>query len=116
MTLRQRQPRQHDEPHLAFVRSLPCAICGDNTTTEAAHIRSGNLAYGKEQTGMQQKPHDRWAVPLCGTCHRDQHKQNEWRFWRDIGINPWTLALTLHSISGDHEAAVTAIERHRCER
>lgn len=111
--MRQRQPRETDEQHLDFVRSLPCVVCGDDTCTEAAHIRSGNLAYGKENTGMQQKPHDRWTIPLCGRCHRVQHTQNEWRFWRDLKINPWTLAMTLHNISGNHEMALTAIERHR---
>jgi hypothetical protein len=37
--LRQRSPRQHDNKRLEFIRSLPCCICADDTTTEAAHIR-----------------------------------------------------------------------------
>lgn len=111
--LRQKQPRQEDKDHLQFVRSLPCAICGDPTATEAAHIRSSELKYGKEPTGMQQKPHDRWTVPLCGAHHREQHEQNEWRWWQAKRVNPFTLALTLHQISGNHELALTAIERHR---
>lgn len=111
--MRMRQPRQKDEAHLDFVRSLPCVICGDNTSTEAAHIRSGNLKYGKENTGMQQKPHDRWSLPLCSREHRVQHTKNEWKFWKELGINPWTLAMTLYSVSGDHEAALTAIDLHR---
>lgn len=43
----------------------------------------------------------------------DQHCHNEFRWWNSKGINPWTLALTLHSLSGDNEAALMAIERHR---
>lgn len=111
--LRQRQPRQTDAQHLDFVRSLPCAVCGDNTSTEAAHLRSGELKYGKEQTGGAQKPSDRWVNPLCGRCHREQHQGNEWRWWKSKGINPFTLAMTLHDISGDHAMACTVIERHR---
>lgn len=108
-----RKPREKDEAHLDFVRSLPCAVCGDFTTTEAAHIRSGELMYGKESTGMQTKPSDKWTVPLCGAHHREQHTQNEWRWWKEKKLNPFTLAMTLHGISGNHEMALTAIERHR---
>ena len=111
--MRLRQPRVKDEAHLEFIRSLPCVSCGDNTATEAAHLRSGELKYGKEQTGMQQKPDDKWTTPLCGICHREQHSQNEWRWWRSKGINPFTLAMTLHDISGNHEMACTVIERHK---
>jgi hypothetical protein len=108
-----RQPRVTDAQHLDFVRSLPCAVCGDDVSTEAAHIRSGELMYGKEHTGMAQKPHDRWTVPLCGAHHREQHSQGEFRWWKAKGVNPFTLAMTLHDISGNHEMALTAIERHR---
>lgn len=111
--MRQRKPRQHDERHLDFLRGLPCCICGDNTSTEAAHIRTGNLMYGKEQTGGQQKPDDKWCLPVCSAHHREQHKVNEYQFWRKLGMNPFTLAMTLHDISGDHEMALMAIERHR---
>lgn len=97
--LRQRQPRERDEKHLDFVRSLPCCICGDDTSTEAAHIRTGSLAHGKDPAGMQEKSSDKWALPLCGKHHREQHTMNEMAFWKMHQIDPFMLALTLRAPS-----------------
>ena len=93
MTLRQRQPRQRNERHLDFIRSQPCCVCGDNTSTEAAHIRTGNLLYGKPNTGMQEKPSDVWSLPLCNKHHREQHTMSELSFWAKYDINPFELAI-----------------------
>jgi hypothetical protein len=95
--LRQREPREKDEAHLDYVRSLACCICRDNTSTEAAHIRVGSLEHGKRWTGMQEKSSDKWAVPLCGKHHREQHSMNEMAFWQKHGINPFVLAIALRS-------------------
>lgn len=95
--LRQRAPRERDEGHLNFIRSLPCCICRDDTSTEAAHIRTGSLAHGKNSTGMQEKSSDKWALPLCGKHHREQHAMNEMAFWKQHGIDPFMLALTLRA-------------------
>lgn len=95
MTLRQREPRERDERHLDFVRSQPCCICKDNTSTEAAHIRMASLEHGKRGVGLQEKSSDKWALPLCGKHHREQHSMNEMSFWKKYGIDPFMLALTL---------------------
>lgn len=95
--LRQRTPREHDKRHLDFIRQQPCCICGDDTSTEAAHIRTGSLAHGKDPTGMQQKSSDKWAVPLCGKHHREQHSMNEMAFWKSYGRDPFMIALMLRS-------------------
>jgi hypothetical protein len=92
--LRQREPRQRDERHLDYIRSLPCCICGDNTTTEAAHIRTSNLELGKDDFGWG-RPSDSWVLPLCGSHHRLQHTMNEMKFWARFGIDPFVLAMTL---------------------
>ncbi len=98
MTLRQRQPREKDAKHLDYVRSLPCCICGEDTTVEAAHIRVGSPEHEKPPTGMGEKSSDKWAVPLCGRHHREQHTfGNELDFWRCHGINPFILAMTIRS-------------------
>lgn len=94
MTLRQRQPRERDNKHLNYIRSLPCCICGDNTTTEAAHLRTSNPDLGKDDHGWG-RPDDKWALPLCGRHHREQHTMNEMDFWKCHGINPFVLAMTL---------------------
>lgn len=97
MTLRQRQPRVRNEKHLQYIRSLPCCVCGDNTSTEAAHIRTGSINHGKPSTGMAEKPNDAWCVPLCGSHHREQHSMNEMAFWAKYGKDPFILAMTLRA-------------------
>jgi Protein of unknown function (DUF968) len=93
--LRQREPRERDEKHLDYIRSLGCCVCGDETSTEAAHIRTASLENGKIHTGMSEKPSDKWAVPLCNKHHREQHTMNELEFWKKHGIDPFMLAMTL---------------------
>ena len=95
MTLRQRQPREKDERHLRFIRSLPCCICGEDTTVEAAHIRTVSLQHGKRYTGKAERPSDKWAVPLCNRHHREQHTMNELSFWESYGIDPFIMAISL---------------------
>lgn len=96
MTLRQRQPREKDKKHLDFIRSQPCCICGDNTTTEAAHIRTSNPALGKDDFGWG-RPSDQWATPLCGAHHREQHTMAELKFWAKYGLDPFLIAIQMRS-------------------
>lgn len=107
--LRQRHPRNRDNGHLDFIRSLRCAVCGDNTSVEAAHIRSANRHYGKRHTGLGEKPDDLWTLPVCSRCHRKQHSMNEVQFYQSRNIDPWKLALSLYAASGDHELAQEVI-------
>lgn len=93
--LRQREPRQRDNKHLDFIRSLPCCICGNDTATEAAHIRTESRKHGKKYTGMAEKPSDKWTVPLCNEHHREQHTMNEMKFWAVHRIDPFMLAIRL---------------------
>ena len=94
MTLRQREPRERDNKHLAFIRSLPCCICG-RIDTDAAHIRTANIGLGKRQSGLAEKPSDKWTVPLCRIHHSEQHGMNELAFWKKHGIDPFLLAMQL---------------------
>ncbi len=94
--LRQREPRQRDERYLDYIRSLACCICGDDTATEAAHVRTASIENGKLHTGLAEKPSDKWAVPLCGKCHREQHAfGDELKWWASKGIDPFVLAIGL---------------------
>lgn len=112
MMLRQKEPRQHDPAHLAFVRSQPCSVCGSTRMIEAAHVRYACLPIGKETTGMQEKPSDCWTVSLCAYHHRTgilaQHKMNEAEFWIMHGRNPFEIAARLWIESG---GATRATER-----
>lgn len=100
----QRNPRRFDSDHLAFIRTLPCLCCLDNTSTEAAHVRYSDARVAKVNPGSQ-KPDDRFTVPLCGDEHKEQHQQNERRFWEARNIDPVLIALALYSCSGDAEEA-----------
>lgn len=101
--LRQRRPRLLDPGFLAFVRTKRCAFCGARPV-EAAHIRMADLSRNKPSTGMQEKPDDRWAVPLCAWCHREgpesQHNIGEERFWKIAETNPFVVAEELYAEYG----------------
>lgn len=104
-----KQPRQHVETHLAFIRTLPCLITGVRGV-EAAHIRYGDGQWGKRSTGMGEKPDDHWVVPLSPAMHREQHAfGNEALWWEKKGINPILVALALWRATGDEQAAENII-------
>jgi hypothetical protein len=103
--VKQKEPRVRDPGFLAFLRSKPCCYCGRPPKSEAAHIRYSDARYGKINPGMQQKPHDFWAVPLCAWCHRDgpdsQHNTGDERlFWAIREIDPCRLAIKLYAEYG----------------
>ena len=50
--------------YLAWIRTLPCLVCGRTTGIEAAHTGPH---------GMGQKSPDASAVPLCARHHRTGH-------------------------------------------
>lgn len=106
-SLRQRNPRQKDSAHLAFVRAQPCCVCRSNQHIEAAHIRMACPLRGKEPTGMQEKPDDKWTTPLCAYHHRTgitaQHKMGEEDFWIMVGRDPFGIALSLWTESGGEQ-------------
>ena len=114
---KQRSPRRRAEAHLAFIRTLPCAVCGKCGETEAAHVRYGDRRAGQRPTGMQEKPDDRFTVPLCAEHHRlknyAQHNFSEQLWWKRIGIDPVLLALALFGVSGDREAGAGIVRDHR---
>jgi len=104
MTTRQREPQLRDSGFLAFLRKQRCITCGLAAPVEAAHIRMGKPSIGKQPTGMQEKPHDFWAVPLCAWCHRNapdsQHNIGEAKFWAIARIDPFTRAIQLYAEYG----------------
>ena len=59
--------REHRGParswkYRAWIRSLPCAVCGVDPSGEAAHTGSDG--------GLRQKTSDYGCIPLCSECHR----------------------------------------------
>jgi len=110
---RQKRNKIDSPKHEAFIRELYCVICGDNTSTECAHVSYADLRYGKMGRGMGQKEESIWVVPLCGQHHRLQHTGNERAFWKAYEIDPCRIAVCLFIRTGDHQAAQVIIERAR---
>ncbi len=120
MNLRQRDPRQHDELHLKFVRQQPCCLPFCKREAEPAHLRMANLAIGKEAAGKHEKPHDKFTVPLCPYHHRIgidcQHNSNESEWWARTGLNPWEIAAGLWIESGGSARALEPPKPKRVKR
>jgi len=93
--------------HLAFVRQLPCVACGKAAPSEPAHVRTGT------DGGVSMKPGDRYAVPLCTTCHAKQHRVGELTFWSALRFDPLNVALRLWTISADLAAGERVVFRAR---
>ena len=108
-----KRPRQHIDAHLAFIRTLPCCVCGDPTSTEAAHVRYSDSRAAKWSAGMGEKSSDMYAVPLCGRCHRSQHTTNEREWWLSKKIDPIQTAAFLFCASGDQERGEKIIQEAR---
>lgn len=114
----QRQPRERDNGHLAFIRRLPCVATYVRTGArvygcDAAHVRFGDPSRGKRHTGMAEKPDDRWTVSLTRAAHEEQHGQNERSWWEGLGIDPITLCERLYAISGDEHSALQLLSEVR---
>lgn len=83
--------------YLAFLRRQRCAIAGRNGhrcegAVQAAHIRAHKP--GERPTGLQRKPDDRRATPLCALAHHQQHHAHvdEVRWWASYGLDPFEVA------------------------
>jgi len=92
----QRTPRIEHPAYLAYIRTLPCLVCG-KSPSDAAHLRSAARRYGKRLTGMGEKPDDKWTLPLCRKDHTAQHRENELAWWAGQGIvDPFAVAKALY--------------------
>jgi hypothetical protein len=85
----------HSVKHQKFVASFPCVVCGDDTQVQCCHIRSipklGNVGKGIRD--------DRFCIPMCFTCHTQQHLIGELEFFEKYNINPILISMKLASIS-----------------
>lgn len=93
------KPSRKNPSHLDDIRRLPCLLSG--RPAEAAHLRFADARHGKPITGMQTKPDDRYALPLCPGLHRllkgCQHDSSEREWWISMGIeDPVAIALELY--------------------
>ena len=109
-TVAVKSPREKSPNYLKWIRGLPCCVCSNNTSTEAAHIRFGEPRAAKRPTGIGEKSDDRWALPLCSHGHREQHSMGERVFWRLQNVDPIFLSMALQLNALDTSAAEQIIE------
>lgn len=95
-----KQPAVKSKGYLAFLHSLPCCVSGERDV-QAAHVSMAAPQFAHYGRGKGRKAPDRWALPLSAEEHDRQHKIGEERFWREAGINPHILALTLWGLWSD---------------
>jgi hypothetical protein len=85
----------HSVKHQKFVASFPCVVCGNDTQVQCCHIRSipkvGNVGKGIRD--------DRFCIPMCFTCHTQQHLIGELEFFEKYNINPILISMKIASIS-----------------
>lgn len=115
---KQRRPRERNEGHLKFLRTLRCCICGA-PGPDPAHIRAASPIHGKREIGGGERPSDKWCTPLCRRHHDEQHAAAErgnigaeLTWWAGKNIDPFGLALALYDASGDDEIADAIIQAH----
>ena len=76
--------------HLAWVRSLACAVPGCRARPcDAHHVRDGTGG------GTGFKPGDDWTVPLCHRCHLELHQVGGRTMALRHGLDLRQLALSL---------------------
>lgn len=116
---RQLRREGNDPKHLAFVRKLPCALCGSRVYVQAHHLKQGT---GERSFGM--KSTDRWTIPLCSAagrrldrCHlmiELEPSTKEQDVCARYGlIDPRRLALDLFANTSNLKHGARAILRHR---
>src|SRR3954464_1721495 len=98
--------------HQAFIRTLPCVVCGKPAPSEFACVRF--------HPGFGLPLRDPYLLPLCGPatvwddcCHSRKHFLGAARFWSGLGIDPLDLADRMWRVSGDVEAGERVVRNAR---
>jgi len=85
----ERVPNKRFPGHRQWIRRHACIVEGcERRDIQACHVRAG-LPAG-EQAGKDQKPHDKWTLPMCGgvgSHHEEQHRIGEPAFCRKYGLD-----------------------------
>jgi hypothetical protein len=95
---------ERERAHLDAVGQLPCLACGCDPGGTAAHVRMPLYEKGKPLPGTGLKPKNQWVLPLCHSCHVDQHTIGERSFWESFYVAPLTFAERLYRMSDNVEA------------
>jgi hypothetical protein len=91
--------------HLAFVRQLPCCVCGRDA--EPHHL----LRVPGGKRGMGKRNDDCWAIPLCRPCHSGLHLNgDEIGYLKEKKIDGVEIAKQLFANTGDFDKAFYILE------
>lgn len=112
---KEKRPRQKDDAHRRWIKTLPCVVTGSRIDVDPAHVSFGDLAFAKDRRGKSMKVDDKYLVPLCRAEHDKQHSMGEREYWEATGINPIIVALSLFGETGDDEAAAVILEHARAQ-
>ena len=109
--------RVRDNTYLAWIRRLPCLAGtvegGCQGTVESAHVRFADAAAGWDAPGLQRKPSDLRALPLCSLHHQhDQHRGNERAFYERLGVNAPALCAALRAAFEADRDGAAVIRQH----
>ena len=82
------------EKHRAFIRSLPCLVCSDDTGSDACHVRYSDCSRRQDQyRHFGPKPGDEYTVPMCRTPSYDAAQRVRNGILEGIGLDPLMIAL-----------------------
>ncbi|RUR52721.1 DUF968 domain-containing protein [Vreelandella populi] len=97
--------RYRSEKYLAFVRSLPCSVCGTDQGVVAHHLIG---MWG--MSGMGLKAPDSMTLPVCdgpgNTCHRLVHNNKALRDQQPQWLRT-TLRAGIAQFTGDDDEQLT---------
>ncbi len=115
-----------EKDHYAFLHEVGlCWLTGRSGALEVEHLRELCFNMGKDMTGMRQKPHYRWCIPLSDFLHKERHQIGSSQFWRKYGAPmedhiagpfPASQVLFAFSVTGDVEGARKWIEHGAQQR
>ena len=94
MTAVPKSPPPGNKKRLAYIRTLPCIVCGAPPPSEATHLRIGHVA------GFGQKPPDQLTVPQCRKCHDEEGRRGPPLVWRErLERDPILAARAMHALA-----------------
>lgn len=109
----QRRPG-NDDKHLAAIRKTICCGCGRAGPNDPHHLKSGAA---RSERSVGRRATDRWAVPLCRTCHDQAEKaggRGEVSLFRAWGIaDVQELASALWQAPNDDAIMSNIVRTHR---
>lgn len=106
------EPRKREgdsRQHVAFVKSLPCLVCGRHGV-DHHHLK---VAVDNQPKGMGRKHVDRWAIPACRRLHRYLEAGDDEARLIVLGISGREIAAALWRETGNTDAAERILFRAR---